>query len=106
MKCNAELIEEVEQMGGAPAEGTRTTGKFFRAWMDFKVALASKDRRAILDSCEYGEDVTVNTYKRVLENCDELSLEHVSMLRDQCAWLTVDRDTVKAMRDSVVESES
>jgi len=106
-ECNAELIEEVEKMGGTPPEDTRTTGKFFRAWTDFKMALASKDRRAILDSCEYGEDVSVNTYKRVLDNCsDDLSVEHVSMIRDQCAWLTVDRDTVKAMRGSLVEFRS
>ena len=105
-ECNAELIEEVEQMGGKAAEDTRTTGKFFRAWMDFQAALLGKDRKAILDSCEYGEDVAVNTYKKVLENCaEDLTVEQLSMVRDQCAWLKTDHDTVKALRDSLVEFE-
>jgi uncharacterized protein (TIGR02284 family) len=105
-ECNAELVEEVEKMGGTPAEGTKTTGKFFRAWMDFQVALSGKDRKTILDSCEYGEEVTVNTYKKVLENCaEDLTVEQLSMARDQCAWLKADHDTVKALRNLLVESD-
>jgi uncharacterized protein (TIGR02284 family) len=66
--CRAELVDEVNQLGGEPVEGTKTSGKFFRAWMDVKSALTGQDRKAILNSCEYGEKVAVGTYKKVLEN--------------------------------------
>src|SRR5690349_19819739 len=59
--CRAELTEEVERLGGTPAEGTKTSGKFFRAWMDVKAAITGKDRKAILSSCEFGEDAAVDT---------------------------------------------
>ena len=55
--CKKELVNEVLELGGTPVEGTKTTGKFFRAWMDVKAALTNKDREAILNSCEHGEDV-------------------------------------------------
>jgi uncharacterized protein (TIGR02284 family) len=100
-----ELISEVRQLGGEPEEGTRTSGKFFRAWMDVKAALTGKDRKAILGSCEYGEDVAVNTYKKALEdNSDDLLDHHISMIEAQYSMIRSDHDTVRSMRDSLVES--
>lgn len=64
--CRKELISEVEKLGGIPNESTRITGKFFRVWMNVKSALTGNDRKAILDSCEYGEKVALETYKNVL----------------------------------------
>lgn len=67
-KCKQQLVAEVEKLRGEPAEGTKTSGKFFREWMDVKAALTGKDRKAILNSCEYGEDVAVDTYKKALKD--------------------------------------
>src|SRR6476659_7683219 len=55
--CRRELTQEVVKLGGEPIDGTSTSGKVYRAWMDVKSALTSKDRKAILNSCEFGEDV-------------------------------------------------
>ena len=66
IECRKELIEEVKKLGGIPDEGTKNCGKFFRAWMEVKAALTGNDRRAILNSCEYGEDVALEIYKNVL----------------------------------------
>ena len=104
-ECNAELIDEVNQLGGDPVEGTKTSGKFFRAWMDVKSALTGKDRKAILNSCEYGEDVAVNTYKKVLENnTDDLTEDQLAMVEEQHDMIKADHDTVKSLRDSLVET--
>src|SRR6188768_3687752 len=65
MECKAALEKEVLLLGGKPEEGTTTSGKFFRAWMDVKAAISGKDRGAILDSCEYGEDNAKETYEEV-----------------------------------------
>ena len=104
-ECNAELIDEVSQLGGDPAEGTKTSGKFFRAWMDVKSALTGKDRKAILNSCEYGEDVAVKTYKKVLENNTyDLSEDQFAMVEEQHDMIKADHDMVKSLRDSLVEA--
>lgn len=66
-----ELVEEVSILGGTPDEGTRITGKFFRVWMDVKVAFTSNDRKIILESCEYGEKVALDQYEKVLKNDNE-----------------------------------
>lgn len=103
--CKAELIDEITQLGGDPVEGTKTSGKFFRAWMDVKSALTGKDRKAILNSCEYGEDVAVNTYKEVLEeNSEDLTEDQQSMVEEQYNLIKADHDMVKSLRDSLVET--
>jgi len=102
-KCKQELLDEVSKLGGTAAEGTLTIGKFFRVWMDVKAALTGKDRKAILNSCEYGEDQAKGTYEKALENDKEnLSLEQQTMIKAQHALLKADHDKVKSMRDLVM----
>jgi uncharacterized protein (TIGR02284 family) len=99
----SELEREVEDLGGEPIEGTKVTGKFFRAWMDVRAAITGKDRKAILKSCEFGEDQAVKTYEEVLENDREnLSNKLVSIVENQYEVIKTDHDAVKALRDSLV----
>lgn len=99
-KCKAELVREVEYLGGTPDEGTRTTGKFFRVWMDVKAMFTGNDRVAILNSCEYGEDVAGDTYRDALTNhVGDLSNEQQDMLKAQLLLLTADLNNVKSLRD-------
>lgn len=102
IECRKELVAEVNKLGGTPEEGTKVTGKFFRAWMDVKAALTGNDRKTILDSCEYGEDVALQTYKKVLvqEHIDGDVSEQV-MLNKQYALLKSDHNKVKQLRDSM-----
>ena len=102
-KCKTELNNEVSKLGGTPSEGTKTTGKFFRAWMDVKATLTGKDRKAILNSCEYGEDVAKDTYEKALKNDAEyLSAEQQTMIKAQHTLLVADHNKVKSMRDDLV----
>ena len=102
-KCKRELVAEVSKLGGTPAEGTKTTGKFFRVWMDVKAALTGKDHKAILNSCEYGEDVAKGTYEKALKNdAENLSAEQQAMIKAQHTLLVADHDKVKSMRDLVI----
>lgn len=103
--CRIELEREVEQLGGTPAQGTKVSGKFFRAWMDVKAAITGKDRKAILESCEYGEDHALKTYEDVLEDeRQQLTNEQLAMVESQYDLLKADHDAVRALRDSFVES--
>lgn len=103
--CKQELIKEVKAMGGEIAEGTKATGKFFRAWMDVKAALTGKDRKAILNSCENGEDKAQETYEDVIENkFKHLTTDQKNMVLAHKSILKGDRDHVKTMRDALVDA--
>lgn len=104
-KNKQELTAEVIKLGGTPTDETKNTGKFFRVWMDVKAALTGKDRKSILNSCEYGEDQAVKTYEDVEENdFEDLSAEQKNMVTAQYDLLKNDHDEVKAMRDSLTEA--
>jgi uncharacterized protein (TIGR02284 family) len=96
----SELISEVINLGGSPAEGTTTSGKVYRAWMDIKSALTSKDRHAIISSCEYGEDVALDAYKDVLKSNDALSPKAIQIVTQQQQRLQKSHDQIKMMRDT------
>lgn len=103
-KNNQELSTEVIRLGGTPTAATKLTGKFFRIWMDVKAALTGKDRKTILNSCEYGEDVAKATYEKAAEQDSEvLTTAQQAMLNHQLDLLKADHHKVKAMRDSLVE---
>lgn len=99
-KCKADLVAEVRRLGGTPTEGTRTDGKFYRAWMDIKAALTGKNRKTILNSCEFGEDVAVDTYHNALkDNTAEITAEQQSMISQQYSLIKADHDKIKTLRD-------
>lgn len=103
-KCRQELANEITSLGGTPTDGTKNTGKLFRAWMDVKAAITGKDRKAILNSCEFGEDNALETYENVMKDDREhLSANHISMINTQMSLLRGDHDKVKAMRDALKE---
>ncbi len=104
-QCKTELEGEVNRLAGEVAEGTKTTGKIYRLWMDAKAALTGKDRKAILESCEFGEDVAKGTYENILrDDLEELTSEQQTMLREQHSLIKADHDKVKSMRDALVNS--
>jgi uncharacterized protein (TIGR02284 family) len=104
-KCRQELILEVNRLGGDPEEGTLTSGKIFRAWMDIKAALTSKDRESVLNSCEFGEDEAQDTYEEALEvDSEYLSAEQLKMIMSQQSLLKADHDQIKALRDVQVDA--
>lgn len=104
-RCKQELVTEVNILGGKPAEGTLTSGKFFRVWMDVKAALTGKDRKAILNSCEYGEEETLDTYDEVLEDdLEHLTEKQHTMIIAQKILLKADHDHVKALHDALADA--
>ena len=80
---------------------TKNTGKIYRAWMDFKAAVTSKDRKAILSSCEFGEDVAKKHYEEALEDSASISSEALTLIKKQSAEIKKGHDKVKSMRDAI-----
>ncbi len=103
-KCNAELITEVQKLGGSPITGTKASGKIYRLWMDFKALVTGNDRKAILNSCEYGEQVAIETYEDALDNnSEDISSEQQSMLKAQCELIKSNHATVKSLLETLME---
>lgn len=102
-KCKSALISEVHKLGGEVEEGTTTSGKFYRVWMDIKAALTNKDRKAILSSCEFGEDFAVKTYKEAMES-EGLSSDLRTLINDQYTEIKSGHDIVKSLRDALKEA--
>lgn len=102
VECLRELKEEVEKLGGVPDEGTRTSGKFFRAWMEVKAAFMGNNRNSILNSCECGENVALEIYKTVLiQDVHEINSYEQNLLNKQYALLKSDYDKLKLIRKMV-----
>jgi uncharacterized protein (TIGR02284 family) len=101
---NAQLRSEILKRGGKPTDSTTTSGKAYRVWMDFKAAVTGKDRKAILSSCEFGEDAAQDAYEKVLKSSDELPEDLVALVGDQKLKLRVDHDEVKTLRDHEIHA--
>ncbi len=94
-----ELTHEVTRLGGDPADGTTNSGKIYRVWMDLKAAISGKDRKAILENCEFGEDAAQKAYDMALNSDEALDAPVREMIIKQKAALRVGHDEVKRIRD-------
>jgi len=95
-----ELTTHVSKKGEEPADGTTLRGKIYRTWMDVKATFSGKDRKAILASCEYGEDAAQKAYEQALATDADLSTEVRLLITDQKASLRKSHDRIKRMRDT------
>jgi len=95
-----DLTKHVAGSGNEPADGTTVSGKIYRAWMDVKATFSGKNRKAILASCEYGEDAAQKAYDQALSTDAELNTEIRQLVMDQKTSLKKSHDQIKAMRDA------
>jgi uncharacterized protein (TIGR02284 family) len=95
-----DLTKWVAGSGKNPADDTTARGKIYRAWMDVKAAFTGKDRKAILASCEYGEDAAQKAYESALSSDAELSADIRQLIMDQKSSLKRSHDQIKRLRDA------
>ncbi|HEX6193254.1 MAG TPA: PA2169 family four-helix-bundle protein [Chitinophagaceae bacterium] len=95
-----ELGQYVRQSGEKPAEGTTVRGKIYRAWMDVKATFSGRDRKAILASCEFGEDAAQRAYEAALSSDAEIPADVRQVIMEQKTNLRRGHDMIKAMRDA------
>lgn len=92
------LGTEVQTLGVKMEDGTTSSGKIYRAWMDVKALFTGSDRQTILNNCEYGEDAAQKAYKSAL-NTEGLPAYIFALLSRQKDELRKSHDEVKALRD-------
>lgn len=103
-KCKNELVDEIITLGGTPDEGQHAAGRFFGVWADMKVALEEHDRKTIFDSCEFGEDMTIGTYGRVLYDASHLSIGLHNMVQMQYGLIKIEKGHLGLMRKALSAS--
>jgi len=97
-----ELRQIVIQHGGDPVTTTTAAGDLYRVWMDVKAALAASNTKAVLQSCEKGEDIALNAYRDVAKATDGNALPELvatAIHRQQDGILAM-HNKVKALRDA------
>ncbi len=98
-RLKSELQQHIGAWEDKVDEETTTAGKIYRAWMDVKQTFAVNDRKAILESCEYGEDAAQKAYRQA-EGEEGISLAAQSLISTQQTELLASHDHVKQLRDS------
>jgi uncharacterized protein (TIGR02284 family) len=94
------LKSEVMKLGGeAETEGTTNSGKIYRVWMDIKATFTGKDRLAVLENCEYGEDAAQKAYTDALASDAEIPADIRQTITDQKSSLRTAHDLIKKYRD-------
>lgn len=101
----SQLNSEVVKRGGKPNESTTASGKVFRVWMDFKAALTGKDRKAILSSCEFGEDAAQEVYDDIIKSGIGLPTDVMQIISSQKTTLRIDHDEIKKLRDLAIHEK-
>ena len=91
------LATEVQVLGAEIEQGTTTSGKIYRTWMDVKAIFTGHDRYSILVNCEAGEDATQRAYQMALDH--NLPAYIRDLLTRQQESLEDSREEIIAFRD-------
>lgn len=96
----SELTKIVAGQDDEAAEGSTMPGKIYRAWMEVKTTFTGKDRKAVLELCEFGEDAAQKAYKEAIEILDATDTEAYQLIVEQKAHLKKAHDKIKEYRDA------
>lgn len=95
-----ELEQRVAELGEEVETGSTASGAIYRGWMDVKAAFSGDNRKAVLQSCEFGEDAAQRAY-RMAEDDSDIAPNMKILISQQKLDLKSAHDRVKALRDAV-----
>lgn len=97
-KCKMSLSTELNVLKSDTDDGTTTSGKLYRAWMDVKAVFTGHDRKSVLESCHFGEDAAQKAYTDAADE-DDLPQHLRQLILEQKATLKQSHDKIKLLRD-------
>lgn len=93
----------VEDIDEDPVEGvTSSSGKLHQVWMDIKNALSANNRKSVLSSCAFGEEVIKEAYEISLAERDMLDNDAVQLIQKQYDKLLETYNRIKVLGESLV----
>jgi len=94
----SELSNELRKYGQSPIVGTSLLGKAYRVWMDMMLAIKSNDRLAILNSCDWGGEIAIETYNIALSKYLEfLDDNQIILIKQQLETIISEHNKIKNM---------
>jgi len=94
-----DLNEKIAKHGGDIDNDSSVSGAIHRAWIDVKALFTGKDRTAILESCEFGEDAIQKAYDSALSSDAEIDADCRQLITKQKSSLKTSHDAIKKYRD-------
>jgi uncharacterized protein (TIGR02284 family) len=94
-----EIEDQMFKLDLHPDEETSVTSKVHRAFINLKGLVTGKDRAAILNECERGEDYAVKAYQTALK-AEGLPSALKGVIEKQYQGVQAAHDTIKGLRDS------
>jgi uncharacterized protein (TIGR02284 family) len=93
-----ELQGLVKSLGGEAETSSSVSGTMHRGWIDIKGAVTGKDEAAVLNECERGEDLALESYRNALDK--DLPQEIRSIVERQFHGVMRNHNQVKQMRNA------
>ena len=95
-KYAMELQQRVSQLGQVPETSGTVGASLHRRWIDLKSALTGKNDQAIIDECERGEDIAVESYRDALAK--DLPSDLKSVIERQFVGVKAAHDKVRNLK--------
>lgn len=92
-----ELQNEVTKLGGSPETSGSLAASLHRGWIDIKSAVTGKDEAAILNECERGDDIAVESYQNALK--EALPSDVNSVIERQYMQIKEAHDRIRGLRN-------
>ncbi len=95
-----QLENYLEYMGGEEVnDQSSLLSKIHQTWIDIKAALSSQDNESLLASCEFGENVIIGAYEKVLEDHQEMEISLKMVLMNQLEALKGSAILIKGIKE-------
>ena len=78
-----ELINTIKQLEGNPKDSVTISGMIHRAWIDLRVTFTGNTRNAMINFCEYNEQVAQHAYQAALNNLVKMRPDIYQMVENQ-----------------------
>ena len=91
-----ELQQRVSQLGQTPETTGSVAASLHRRWIDFKSSLTGKNDQAVIDECERGEDIALESYRNALAK--DLPSDLRSLVERQFGGVKAAHDKVRDLK--------
>ncbi|MGR3810885.1 PA2169 family four-helix-bundle protein [Jiulongibacter sp. NS-SX5] len=99
-EAKAELDLVLASRGGEISDNDNSIlSGIHKMWIDIKTALTSKDREALLSSCEFGENIIIGAYESMLENEDLIEVKVRLLLHSHLKTLKESLKTIQELKE-------